>query len=172
MSGFLKLVDRINYWVGHTFCYLVLFMAASGVYEVVMRYVFNSPTKWVWELNGFLLCVLVSLGAGFALYKDTHVKVDFLYNYLSARRKAVMDVFSSFFMFLFLGVLLFQTGKMTMMSVKFLERSHSLFGPPLYPFKMLLTVGIFLFLLQGFAGFIRNLYIAITGKKITGENVS
>jgi len=171
MPSFLKLVDRINFWVGHTFCYLLLFMSASGVYEVIMRYVFNRPTKWVWELNGFFLCVLVSLGAGFALYTETHVKVDFLYNCLSERRKALLDVFSSFFMFLFLGVLLFQTGKMSLMSLKHLERSHSFFGPPLYPFKMLLTAGIFLFLLQGIAGFIRSFYTAVTGKNLTRENV-
>lgn len=167
MWKFALFVDKMNDRLGRILCYLVLFMMLTGVYEVGMRYFFNRPTIWVWEINGFLLCVLVALGGGFALLTNTHVKVDILYDRFSARAKAVIDLFSSSFMFLFLGVLLWQTAKLSLRSVGHMERSQTLFGPPVYPFKVILAIGILIFLLQAMSRFIRNLYIAVTGKELT-----
>lgn len=149
------------------FPYLALFMMITGVYEVVMRYFFNMPTTWVWELNGLLLSSYAALGGGYALITNTHVKVDIIYSRFSYRTKAIMDTFSFFFLFLFLGVLAWQTGKMSLHSVGNLEQSTTLFGPPIYPFKVVMAIGIFFFLLQGLALFIRNLHIAFTGKELT-----
>jgi len=73
-----------------------------------MRYFFNRPTIWVWEMNGFLLCVFVALGGGYTLLVRGHVRVDIVYDYLSTRSKAIMDLLTSFFIFLFLGILLWQ----------------------------------------------------------------
>jgi len=153
--------------MGMIFPYIALFMMVTGVYEVVMRYFFLRPTVWVWEMNGLLLSSYVALGGGYALLTNTHVKVDILYSKFSYRTKAIMDLFTSSFLFLFLGVLLWQTSKMSLQSVGHLELSNTLFAPPVYPFKVILAVGIFLFLLQGVSFFIRNLYIAFTGKEIT-----
>jgi TRAP-type mannitol/chloroaromatic compound transport system permease small subunit len=76
-----------------------------------------------------------------------------------------VDLFSSFFMFLFLSVLCWQTTKMSLQSVADLEHTQSIFSPPIYPFKVMLALGIFLFLLQGLAQFARNLFTAITGRE-------
>ncbi len=167
MLKFSRFIDGISRMMGKLFPYLALFMMITGVYEVVMRYFFSRPTMWVWEINGLLLSSYVALGGGYALLTDTHVKVDILYSRFSNRTKAVMDLFSSFFLFLFLGVLFWQTGKMSLHSVGYLERSNTLLGPPIYPFKVVLAIGVFLFLLQGVSLFIRNLHIAFTGKETT-----
>ena len=153
-------IDRISRQVGEKLAYLVLFMLLAGAYEVFMRYFFNKPTIWVWELNGLLLSAYVALGGGHALLTRTHVRVDVLYDYLSVRGKAIMDLASSLFMFLFLVVLLWQTSKMSLRSVAHLERTQTLFSPPIYPFKCIMAVGVFLFLLQAVSDFIRNLHIA------------
>jgi TRAP-type mannitol/chloroaromatic compound transport system permease small subunit len=166
MWKIIRFIDSINKWLGNVLCYLVLGMMLTGVYEVGMRYFLNKPTIWVWEMNGFFLCVFVALGGGYALLTNTHVKVDIIYDRFSKRTKAIIDLFSSSFLFLFLGVLLWQTSKMSLHSIGFLERSQTLFGPPIYPFKVILAIGIFLFLLQGLSRFACNLYIAFTGRDI------
>lgn len=138
----------------------------TGVYEVAMRYFFNNPTKWVWETNGFLLCVYVALGGGYTLLIRGHVKVDLVYDRLSTRTKSIVDLVSSLFMFVFLGLLLVQGFKMGLFSLHILEHSPTIFRPPIYPFKLILVFGIFLFLLQGVANFVRNIYIARSAKVI------
>ena len=165
MLRLLNVVDRINGLVGKALCYLLLFMTLTGVYEVAMRYFFNRPTKWVWEMNALLMCAMVALGGGYVLLKESHVRVDIIYERFSTRKRAIIDLCSSFFIFLFLIVLLWQTSKMSWLSLMQLEHSQTLFRPPVYPFKIILAIGIFLFLLQGAANFIRNLYIAFGGKQ-------
>lgn len=163
---FSNFVDSINKWIGHIICYLVLVIMLTGVYEVAMRYFFNRPTIWVWETNGLLLCVFVALGGGYTLLVRGHVRVDIVYDFLSPRAKALTDIVTSLFVFLFLGVLLWQATKMGLLSLERLETSQTMFRPPIYPFKLILLIGIFLFLLQEVADFVRYIYIARTGKAV------
>jgi TRAP-type mannitol/chloroaromatic compound transport system permease small subunit len=160
-----KVIDRINHLAGNVFCYLILFMMLTGVYEVAMRYFFNRPTIWVWEMNGLMLCVLVALGGGFVLLKQSHVRVDILYDRFPERKKAVVDLVTSFFTFLFLICLFWQTVKFSWLSFLQSEHSQTIFRPPVYPFKIILAFGIFLFLLQCLSDFIRNLYILSGGEE-------
>ena len=76
-------------------------MMLFGVYEVAARYFFNRPTIWVWELNGLLQCVFVALAGGYTLLVRGHVRVDVVYGHLSMRKKAILDLITSFFMFSF-----------------------------------------------------------------------
>lgn len=162
-SGF---VDSVNKWVGYIICYLVVAMMLTGVYEVAMRYFFNRPTIWVWEMNGLLLCVFVALGGGYTLLVRGHVRVDIVYDFLSPRAKAITDTVTSLFIFLFLGVLLWQAVDQGMLSLERLERTQTMFRPPIYLFKLILLIGILLFLLQAVANFVRYIYIAHTGKAV------
>ena len=159
-------VDSINKWVGNIICYLVLAIMLTGVYEVAMRYFFNRPTIWVWEINGFLLCVFVALGGGYTLLVRGHVRVDIVYDFLSTRVKAIMDLITSFFIFLFLGILLWQATEQGLLSLERLETTHTFFRPPIYPFKIILAIGTLLFLVQGVANFVRYIYIARTAKAV------
>ena len=162
---FSNFIGRTNKWVGNVICYLVIAMMLTGVYEVAMRYFFNRPTIWVWETNGLLLCVFVALGGGYTLLVRGHVRVDVVYVHWSTRVKAIMDLASSSLLFLFLGVLLWQGAKLGLLSLERLEHTQTIFRPPIYPFKIILVVGIFLFLLQGLADFVHSVHIACTGTR-------
>ncbi|MBA7475518.1 hypothetical protein ES707_10889 [subsurface metagenome] len=166
MLRVLQFVDSINKWVGNIICYLVVVIMLTGVYEVVMRYFFNRPTIWVWEINGFLLCIFIALGGGYTLLVRGHVRVDIVYDFFSTRVKAIMDLITSFFIFLFLGILLWQGVEQGLLSLERLESTHTFFRPPIYPFKIILAIGTFLFLLQAVANFGRYIYIASSGKVV------
>ena len=43
-------VDRLSLWLGRTLAWVFLIAVALTAWEVVMRYVFNSPTIWVHDL--------------------------------------------------------------------------------------------------------------------------
>jgi len=170
MLRFLTAIDSINKWTGNIICYLVVVITLTGVYEVAMRYFFNRPTIWVWEINGFLLSVFVALGGGYTLLVRGHVRVDIVYDYLSPRAKAITDTVTSLFIFLFLGILLWQGIEQGLLSLERLETTHTMFRPPIYPFKIILALGTFLFLLQAVTNFVRYIYTASTGKVVSNGN--
>ena len=144
-------------------------IAMIGTYEVIMRYVFNRPTNWAWEVNSSLLCVACAMGAGYALLKGTHVKVDVIYNFLPMRVKAILDSATSVFAIAFLGVLIWQGAGMSWYSILVKETTKSIFRSPVYPFKAIIVVGTSLFLLQVLANLVRNVYTAYTGKSVGPE---
>ena len=61
------------------------------VYEVVSRYIFNSPTIWVVDVSRYCLVYITFLGAPFLLLKKWHVNVDLLITHLSPRGRLIME---------------------------------------------------------------------------------
>ena len=135
------------------------------VYEVVMRYFFGNPTQWVFETAQFLFGASVVLGAAYTLKEHGHVGMDVFYSRLSLKRRAILDVITASIFFAFIGVLLFQSAKMTWNSWAMGAHSDSSWSPPLYPIVTTILIGAFLLLLQGVVKFIRDLRLVITGRE-------
>jgi TRAP-type mannitol/chloroaromatic compound transport system permease small subunit len=57
-------------------------------------------------------------------------------------------------------------------SLKIMERSETLFSPPVYPVKVLLAVGVFLLILQGLSKFIKDFNIMLhpSGDEVSHGN--
>ncbi len=161
---FCHAIDAINKHVGMVICYLTLPLLAFVVTEVVLRYVFNRPTIWVWDVNVQLLAVLAIMGSGHALFAKTHVTVDVIVSRLSPRKRAIVDLITAFLFFFCIGTLVWQGTISGWRSVVGRESYTSVWAPPIYPLKMLVPVGAFLLLLQGIANFIRNLKIVTHAK--------
>jgi len=156
----LRLVDSVNEWVGKVFSFLILFLAVIVGYEIFMRYVLNRPTVWVNEMSAMLFGTFTILGGAFTARYNGHVGMDVVYGALSKRWRAGLDVISFFLLFLpFLGVLVWKGGASAWRSVMMLEHDSTQWGPPLYPIRIMLPVGGFLFLLQVSAKLVRDLII-------------
>ena len=52
------------------------------VYQVVMRYVFNSPPVWSEELALFLMVWVTFLGVGYGVNRRLHVRMSLFESYL------------------------------------------------------------------------------------------
>jgi len=150
-------VDRLNGRVGRVTSYLILGIIAITIWEVFWRYGFNRPTIWVHETSEHFFAIFFLLGGAYTLSQGGHVRVDVLLLRLSARRRILMELFSSLFFFLFTGLLLWQGIEMGWESVAMLERSQSPWGPYIFHVILMVPVAAFLMLLQGAAIFIRNL---------------
>lgn len=159
----LSVIDQINEWTGRIVAYLALFMMVTIVGEVVARYVFNSPTIWVIEVNQYMLCGYVALGGGFALLYKSHVSVDIIHERLGLRTRAIVDAVTAFFFFIFIFVLIWKSWGMAWEALHYWERAETLLGPPLFPAKVAITLGGILIFLQGLAKFIRDIRTFITG---------
>jgi len=161
---FLRVVDTINRWVGYILAPVVVVIMLIAVYEVIVRYVFNNPTSWAWELNGYLFLLFAAVAGGYTLLHNAHVRMDLVSAHLPVRARAIVEMVAYFFFFLFVGLLLWKGGDMAWSSWMVKEHSSTWWRPPLYPVKMLVPIAAFLLLLQGIARFIRNFVTASTGR--------
>ena len=164
LRAFVLFVSWVNRWQGRIASFFILPMMLALVWEVVMRYAFNAPTRWAYEVSEMFFGAHLILGGAYALVMGAHVSVDVFYARFSPRRRAVIDSFSWTFFFLFVGVLLWQTWGAALSSIQANEHSPTIWGPPVWPIKLLIPVAVFLLLVQGVAKYVCDLHLAVTGR--------
>jgi TRAP-type mannitol/chloroaromatic compound transport system permease small subunit len=161
----LRVIDSISEWSGRTVSWLVLVLTMVLGYEIVMRYVFNAPTKWAFDISYMLGGSYFMLGEAYTLLKKRHVRIDIFYARFSPKKKALVDVvFYLLFFFPLWGGLLYALIPYVYLSWSIGERSmQGYWMPILYPFKTVMPVALFLFLLQGVADFLRSVLLLSKG---------
>ncbi len=157
MEKALSFIDRLNTWLGKSTGVLAFFVAAAIVYEVVVRYFLNRPTVWANESTIFAACALYMLAGGWALLEDRHVRIDLFYHRFSTRRRAAVECLTYPFFALYIVVMIWASVNYAWESIRVGETTMSPWNPPIYPMKILLTLGLLLIFLQGTARLIRNL---------------
>lgn len=155
--SFPERVDRISEWVGYAVSFLILPMTLIAVLEVVLRYVFNSPTEWGWDVNTMLLGAVTILTGGYVLLKGGHVTVDVIVNRFSLKVRTVIALITFALFFFCVVLLLWQGGIEAMDAVAIREKMNSSWAPPMYPLKILWPIGAFFLLFQGVANLMRAL---------------
>ena len=161
----LRVIDSISEWSGKTVSWLVLVLTVMLGYEIVMRYVFNAPTKWAFDLSYMVGGSYFMLGEAYTLLKKRHVRIDIFYVRFSPRKQALVDViFYGLFFFPLWGGLLYALIPYVYLSWAIGERSmQGYWMPILYPFKTVMPVAVSLFLLQGVADFLRSVLLLSKG---------
>jgi TRAP-type mannitol/chloroaromatic compound transport system permease small subunit len=154
----LRAIDGISEWSGKTVSWLVLILTLIIGYEIVMRYVFNAPTKWSFDISYMLGGSYFLLGEAYTLLKKKHVRIDIFYSRFSERKKALVDIlfYLVFFFPLWIGLLYYMIPYVYLSWITDERSMQGYWMPILYPFKTVMPVGIFLFLLQGAAEFTRS----------------
>ncbi len=160
-------IDAVNGAVGNFICYWSVIAVAVYYYEVIARYVFNSPTNWAHESMFLMFGMQYLISGAFALREDAHVRVDVLYQYLSRRKQAALDLFTSIFFFIFVGAMLWTGWTFAMDSIEVWEVSFTEWAIQYWPVKMAIPLGALLILLQGIAELLRNLAV-FTGWDVPG----
>jgi TRAP-type mannitol/chloroaromatic compound transport system permease small subunit len=164
MKNFLRVVDGISKWSGIIVSYLLWPGMAILTYEVVLRYVFNSPTLWAHGTTQRMFAVYYIMSGGLVSLTKSHVAMDLIYAHFSPRGKAIADLITFALVLTFGGILLWQSIIFAGDSLKMLEPDNTPFRAPLYPVKMIVPLGVFILLLQEFANAVRNIYIVATGR--------
>lgn len=165
MKMFFKAIDRMNELIGKAVSFLILILVGVIVYEIIVRYFFNSPTIWAHEISQMVYGAYVILLGGYLQQRNGHVNVDILYQRFKPRTRAIINLFTWLLFFAFCGVILVKGGEMAWDSFLYRETEPTAFAPPIYPLKMLIPLGAFLLLLQGLVKYIGDIKMAITGKE-------
>ena len=152
----LSVIDKINEWAGRLTSFLIIPLIAFMVWGVTLRYVFDAPVIWADEMSLFIFGGYIMLGGGYTLLHDAHVNVPILHSHLHSRARATVDLITSILFYCVCAVLLWKGIDMAWSSLKQLEHSFSVWGPPVYPVKLTIPIGAFLLLLQGITKFTRD----------------
>ncbi len=169
MSGairtYVRWVDTFNRWVGRFAMRLIFVMAAIFLYAIGSRLFLGAPVNWAMEMSQFLLVSYFLLGGPYSMQLGAHVRMDLFYGRLSARRRAVTDMFTILFVMFYLGVLLWGGFSSTEDAWRSAQKNYTTWAPPMWPIKAIMTFGIFLMLLQAISAFFKDVAIA-RGKPI------
>ena len=146
-------IESLSIWVGRAFGWCILILTFSVTYEVVMRYVFNAPTVWAFDMMVQMYGALFLMAGPYALAQDAHVRGDVLYRLLPVRWQARID-FTLYILFFFPGMLaLFWYGaEIASDSWRYKEVSwNSPARIQIYFFKTLIPIAGGLLIIQGIA---------------------
>jgi len=136
--------------------------------EVILRYVFNRPTIWAWDVNIQLHAVLISVAGGYVFLSGRFVVVDVLVGRLSPKARARLDLITSVVIFFAIGILMWQGTKGAWRSWAVKESFTSNWMPALYPLRFVVLIGFILLFLQIVSRFIRNLLVATGREEVAG----
>ncbi len=93
-----KLISRIVNIVGKFLAVLMLLMVLNVAYDVLMRYVFRASSVGMQEMEWHLFSVIILFGVGVALQHEGHVRVDFLYDRMAQRKRAMINIIGTIVM--------------------------------------------------------------------------
>ena len=153
MDATILAIDKVSSWFGKAFAWLIMVMTLGVSFEVFMRYVFDNPTSWAFDVTYIMYGALFMMGGAYTLSRDGHVRADFLYRLWRPRTQAILEL-TLYFLFFFPGVLalVFAGWRYSSRSWRYLEVSS--FSPaniPIYQFKTIIVAAGALVLLQGIA---------------------
>ena len=97
MNYYNKLVKYSGYLAS------ALFIAIGFIisYEVIMRYLFNSPTIWVNEVSRFLQIWATYLALTYSFHKKDFIRITVIYDRLNENGKKILDFISFIFILIF-----------------------------------------------------------------------
>ncbi len=156
-SGWTGLIDRLSLFTGEFVAWWAVIAVFAYYYEVVVRYVFNSPTNWVHESMFLMFGMQYLIGGAYAMLTDSHVRVDIFYAKFSDRGKAIADLLTSVFFFIFAGTLLATGWIFARDSIAQGEVSFTEWAIQYWPVKVTIVIGGALLILQGIAKLARDI---------------
>ena len=162
---FLRAVDRVSYWSGKAFAWLIVAATLVISVEVFKRYILNAPTAWIFDLNNMLYGTLFMMTGAYTLAASGHVRADFVYIYLKPRAQAALDL-ALYLLFFIPGILGLIYAGWDYAAISWRIGEHSTVtaeGPPVYQFKAVIPVAGALVMLQGLAEIVRCVACLRTG---------
>jgi len=87
-----KFIARLVDGIGTLLAVALLLMVVNVAYDVMMRYLFRASSVGMQEMEWHLFAVIILFGVGVALRHEAHVRVDFLYDRMRPRTRAIINI--------------------------------------------------------------------------------
>jgi TRAP-type mannitol/chloroaromatic compound transport system permease small subunit len=158
-------MEEFSARVGRVASWLTAALMLSIGYEVIMRYGFRAPTLWSFDMSYMMGGSLYVLGFAWVLRDDGNVRVDIISSRLPKRVQLYLNLILTFLLFFPMAFMLCHISlKRTIHSWDILEKaSYTIWYPPIYPLRTVVSFALLIWLLQGIVTFYRNI------QKLSGE---
>ncbi|HEY82436.1 MAG TPA: TRAP transporter small permease subunit [Dehalococcoidia bacterium] len=168
MRTIIGIIDAISEWTGRIGSWFGVALVGVVTYEVMMRYLFNAPSLWAYEVSVMLGASLYILAFAYTHLHQAHVRVDMIYAHLPPRGKAIIDVLGDIFLFSPFIILLVLNAWDWMWYAWETGERMPITGwyPPAGPLRTIVMLGLALFALQGMAQLVRDFYLLIRNKAL------
>lgn len=94
-------LDRVVAGSTKVLAWAIFLAFAITVFEVISRYVFNSPTFWAHETTTVLIAAIFLVGGPIALARDKHIRVRMFYDSVSPKGRRLFDIVNSILALIF-----------------------------------------------------------------------
>lgn len=152
-----RLIDAMTERVGRSIYWLVLIAVLVSAVNASVRKIFDMSSNAFLELQWYLFSAVFLLGAGYALLKQEHVRIDVIYGKFSKRTQIWIDILGTV-LFLMPMALLILWHSWPVFVNAFLtnEQSSSAGGLPVWPVRLLLPAGFALLIVQAISELIKR----------------
>jgi TRAP-type mannitol/chloroaromatic compound transport system permease small subunit len=159
-----KVIDLISEFFGRIGWLLLLYCMLFGVTDVFLRYVLDSPSLWISTTVQVAMVLMACVGGVYALNDEAFVKLDLFYANFSDRKKAICDIITVVFTFMFLIVLIWKGSQAAMLSVKMNQVTPTSIPIPIYPLKIFIPISAVVMLLVVLKKLVNDIITVVTGK--------
>ena len=112
--------DKCAKYLGVIISFLLILMMINVAFDALNRYIMNSNSVALQEMEWHLFSVIILLGLSYSLNEEGHVRVDILYTGFSEKKKAIVNMIGVILFILPLSLLIAYG------SINFVEKSFTL----------------------------------------------
>ncbi|HWL11871.1 MAG TPA: TRAP transporter small permease [Ureibacillus sp.] len=139
---FINVINKVCIYVAAAFLGLLVF---TVTYEIVSRYIFDSPSIWTSEISSYLLQFLAFFSMGYLLIEKKHVRVTFLIDRLKGTNRKLLEIFTVFLTIPYSVILVIYGFKFTENVFRLGTTAPTLLATPLWiPYSFIMIAGILL----------------------------
>lgn len=151
---------KLDKAVAHLLVVILGIMVLNVTWQVVSRYVFQSPSSFTDELSRYMLIWLGMLGAAYVAGKNDHLAIDILPQKLTGKPKMRLMVFIHIIIIAFvLPVMIMGGGNLVYITFVLEQKSATLQVPLAYIYSIIPLSGILILYYQ-----ISNIRLLLTHK--------
>ena len=162
-------IDAFTEYTGRCTSSLVIILTLLVGYDVSMRYLFNSGSIAIQELEWYTFSIIFLLGSSYTLKHNEHVRLDIFYNskYINDRTRAWFDILGTLLILIPFCFLIIYS------ALPFVTQSyiHNEISPDpggltaRWLIKAVIPLSFFLLLIQGVADVLKNLFLVLGNNK-------
>ncbi len=138
-----NILERVVYYAIYVAGVITLLMALTTTFGVILRYAFNSPEHYSYEIGIFCLISSVSLALPYIQKQGRNLRVDFVSDRFPPRvQEALLNIFVPLIALSYLATLVWRSWGDAWYSLSISERTYSAWAPPVGPMKLFVPIGV------------------------------
>lgn len=158
-------IDKFTEYTGKCISSLIIILVALVGFDVSMRYLFNSGSIAIQELEWHIFSIIFLLGSAYTLKHNEHVRLDILYNskLVSKKMRAWFDILGGLFILLpFCLLIIISAWPFVMQAFIHNEISPDPGGlPSRWIIKAAIPIGFFMLLIQGISEVLKKVLLVL-----------